>query len=211
MIDNLKKNTGIYSIVHKKSGKLYVGSTYCNFYDRFCSHRSTLNRNCHSSILLQRAWNKYGADAFEFKVLELGSSELHERELYYINLYKTYSPKFGYNISKETNNARLGHQQSTKTKRKISNKLSGIKRSKETIDKLSMSKLGALNPMYGKKQSKEYIEKRIKNNRKKIIRDDGKVYNSLQEAARDMQVNYQSISASLRKGYKTKGYRFSYV
>ena len=66
------------------------------------------------------------------------------------------------------------------------------------------------NPAYGKKQSKDLIEKRIKNNRTKVIRDDGKIYSSLQEAANDIGARYQGVSQSLRKGYRVKGYRFSY-
>lgn len=207
---NLKNNTGIYSITHKSSGKRYIGSTYCNFYDRFCAHRSTLNRKCHSSILLQRAWDKYGADAFEFEILEVGATDLDKRELYFINLHNSSNPKLGYNISKETNNARLGHQQSKKARKSISKKLKGIKRSEETKKKMSLSKTGNGNAMFGKKQSKEYIEKRIKGQRKQIIRDDGKIYSSLKEAAQDLNIKYQGISASLRLGHKVKGYRFIY-
>lgn len=207
---DLKTNIGIYSITHRSSGKRYIGSTYCNFYDRFCAHKSTLNRKCHSSILLQRAWDKYGPDAFEFEVLEICSSKLDERELYFINSLKSSKPKFGYNISKETNNARLGHQQSKKTRKAISKKLKGIKRSNITIKKFVESKTGPLNPMFGRKQSKETIEKRIKNNRKKVVRDDGKIYNSIREAAEDIKALQQGVSQALRKGYRVKGYRFSY-
>jgi len=208
---NLKIETGIYSITHKESGKRYIGSTYCNFYDRFCAHRSTLNRKCHSSILMQRAWNKYGEEAFEFEVIEIGSVDLDKRELYFINLYNSSIPKHGYNISKETNNARLGHQQSKKTKKAISKKLKGIKRSDKTIKRMSNCKIGENNPMYGKKHSQEYIEKRVKNNRKQVIRNDGKVYSSLKEAAIDLNASQQSISASVRLGYKVKGWRLNYV
>lgn len=207
---NLNNTTGIYSITNKVNGKRYIGSTYCNFYDRFCAHRSTLNRKCHSSILMQRAWDKYGQDAFEFEVLEVINVDLDKREIYYINLYKSSLPEFGYNISTETNNARLGHQQSEQTREAISKKLKGIRRSKITIDKMVNSKIGVKNPMYGKKQSLEYIEKRVKGLRKSIIRSDGKIYPSLKEAARDMGVKYQGISASLRLGHTVKGYRFTY-
>jgi group I intron endonuclease len=204
------KEKGIYSITHKISSKRYIGSTYSNFYDRWCAHRSTLHRKCHSSILLQRAWDKYGSDAFEFEIIEINCENLHDRELHYINYFQSSDPMFGYNISKETNNARLGHQQSDSAKLKISLKLKGIKRSNETKQKISASKTGTGNPMFGKKQNKEHIEKRIKNNKKSVIRDDGKIYVSLKEAALDIEVLPQGISQSLRKGYKVKGYRFYY-
>ena len=159
---------------------------------------------------MQRAWNKYGAEAFEFEVLEIGTVDLDQRELFYINQLNSSLPKFGYNISKETNNARLGHQQSKKSRKKISKKLKGIKRSIETKKKISISKSGSNNPAYGKKQTKELIEKRVKNNRKQVVRNDGKTYYSLQEAAKDIGAQYQGISQSLRKGHRVKGYRFTY-
>ena len=208
---NLRIATGIYSITHKKSGKRYIGSTYCNFYDRWCAHRSTLQRKIHSSILLRRAWDKYSEEDSEFEVIEIGNVDLDKRELHFINLHKSYLPKHGYNISKETNNARLGHQQSKKTRKAISKKLKGIKRSDKTIKRMSESKVGENNPMYGKIHSKEYIEKRVKNNRKQVIRDDGKIYSSLKEAAIDIGALQQSVSASVRLGYKVKGWRFTYV
>ena len=208
MLSNKEK--GIYSITHKVNGKRYIGSTYSNLYDRWCAHRSTLHRKCHSSILLQRAWEKYGSDAFEFEIIEICRENLHVRELHYINSFKSSDPIFGYNISKETNNARLGHQQSDLTKQRISSKLKGIRRSDETRQRIATSKTGINNPMFGKKQSNEYIEKRTKNNKKPIVRDDGKTYLSIKEAALDIGALEQGVSQSLRKGHKVSGYRFFY-
>ena len=208
---NLKTDIGIYSITHTSSGKKYIGSTYCNFYDRWCAHRSTLNRQCHSSILLQRAWNKYGSDAFTFDVIELGSVNLDVRELHFIKLHNSSNPKTGYNISKETNNHRLGHQQTGKSKKKISDKLKGTKRSKETIAKMSIAKSGSNSPSYDKKQSPELIAKRIRNNYTPVVRNDGEVYPSMKEAAAALNCPYQGIYQSIKKGHKVKGYRFSYV
>lgn len=79
--------TGIYQILNKINGKSYIGSAV-NFIKRYGSHRWQLNNNRHGNIHLQRAFNKYGADAFEFIVLEYCQKEkLLEREqfwLYYL-------------------------------------------------------------------------------------------------------------------------------
>lgn len=56
---------GIYEIVNTVNGKRYIGSAV-NFKKRFREHRRDLMRNDHHSIALQRAWNKYGEDAFQF-------------------------------------------------------------------------------------------------------------------------------------------------
>ena len=60
---------GIYSIRSTKSNRIYVGSSK-NIFLRWSMHRSMLRSGKHGNIILQRAWNKYGEDSFEFKVLE---------------------------------------------------------------------------------------------------------------------------------------------
>jgi len=63
--------TGIYQIRNSISNKLYIGSAAGRdgFIGRWRLHKYQLNKECHHSIVLQRAWNKYGADAFVFEVL----------------------------------------------------------------------------------------------------------------------------------------------
>jgi group I intron endonuclease len=62
--------SGIYQILNKANGKAYVGSA-AKFGKRWREHRSLLNNNKHHSVKLQRAWNKYGAESFEFIVAEI--------------------------------------------------------------------------------------------------------------------------------------------
>lgn len=59
---------GIYVIIHRESGRQYVGSTK-NILQRWRGHAGDLNANKHHSSYLQNCWNKYGADAFQFDVL----------------------------------------------------------------------------------------------------------------------------------------------
>lgn len=61
-------NSGIYSIINKENGHRYVGSSV-NLNGRFRGHRNHLKGDTHGNRHLQRAWNKYGEDAFEFQVL----------------------------------------------------------------------------------------------------------------------------------------------
>lgn len=65
----------VYAIRNRINGHSYIGSTK-NFKSRWHTHRSTLRRNKHHSFVLQRAWDKYGEDAFEFKVLLVCPNEL---------------------------------------------------------------------------------------------------------------------------------------
>jgi group I intron endonuclease len=57
----------IYKITNLENSKYYVGSS-SNVKVRFRDHQRKLNTGKHANIYLQRAWDKYGKDAFVFKV-----------------------------------------------------------------------------------------------------------------------------------------------
>lgn len=59
----------IYKIVNLVNDKFYVGST-TNKKVRFREHRKQLRGNRHHCKHLQAAWNKYGEEKFDFKVVE---------------------------------------------------------------------------------------------------------------------------------------------
>lgn len=65
----------IYAIRNRVNGHAYIGSTK-GYKARWHTHRSTLRRKTHHSFVLQRAWNKYGEEAFEFKILLVCPLEL---------------------------------------------------------------------------------------------------------------------------------------
>jgi group I intron endonuclease len=58
----------VYAIQNTLNGGMYVGSTTA-FKSRWHTHKSALRRGVHHSFVLQRAWDKYGEPAFEFKIL----------------------------------------------------------------------------------------------------------------------------------------------
>src|SRR5258708_4443042 len=60
---------GVYQIKCVETGEKYIGSSW-DIGKRWSQHRFQLRRGRHSSDALQCAWNKYGAGAFEFSVLE---------------------------------------------------------------------------------------------------------------------------------------------
>ncbi len=64
--------SGIYKIINKINGKYYVGSSndITGIHGRWYEHRNDLNAGRHDNEHLQRAWNKYGPDAFEFVVVK---------------------------------------------------------------------------------------------------------------------------------------------
>lgn len=63
-------SAGIYIIKNLANGKVYVGSS-ANISARWCKHRIALEAGTHHSVKLQRAWAKYGRDAFSFEVVAI--------------------------------------------------------------------------------------------------------------------------------------------
>lgn len=59
-------DTGIYEIRNTINGKRYVGSAVL-FKKRWKEHVRQLSDSRHHSVVLQRAWDRYGSEAFEFK------------------------------------------------------------------------------------------------------------------------------------------------
>lgn len=64
----MKKKIGIYAIINKINGKRYIGQSV-DVNSRFVRHRYQLNKGIHANAYLQRAWDKYGVDNFEFKII----------------------------------------------------------------------------------------------------------------------------------------------
>lgn len=89
---------GIYKIQNKVTDKVYIGKSV-NIEKRWIQHRCHLNNNVHANDYLQKAWNKYSENGFDFSVLcECEESVLDEKEIYYINLYKATDRNYGYNL-----------------------------------------------------------------------------------------------------------------
>ena len=91
---------GIYKIVNTKNQKIYIGSSK-NLDKRWDEHRKNLLNNKHINIKLQRAWNKYGSDSFQFQIIEqCDVSNLYDREQYYLDSLMPWKQNVGYNIGK---------------------------------------------------------------------------------------------------------------
>lgn len=110
--------SGIYQIRHTASGKCYVGNS-ADIARRWGHHRSDLKKGAHHSSYLQRAWNKHGADAFEFLVLEHVPclDDLVAREQFWINAFDVVAA--GYNTAPIAG-SNLGFKYSAETKAKMS-------------------------------------------------------------------------------------------
>jgi group I intron endonuclease len=167
----------IYKLVNLANDKCYVGST-AHFVKRQRDHIWCLKHNRHFARHLQRAWDKYGEDSFEFIILEtvLKPEYLFDREQYWLTLLKpVYNPSLivnqrspGWYHSEETRQKMsqdrkgrafsLGRVLSEATKKKIGDSNKGKIKSEETRKKLQLAMAGEKNPFYGKKHSPETVE-----------------------------------------------------
>jgi group I intron endonuclease len=119
---------GIYKIVNTKNGKLYIGSS-TKIRRRWNTHKRLLRLGKHHSVPLQRAYDKYGKDSFDFILLErlaedATSEEMYKREQYYLDTLKPFDRK-GYNLVREAGGGKAGTQHSEETRKKIRTALKG--------------------------------------------------------------------------------------
>lgn len=139
---------GIYVIRNKVNDKVYIGQSW-NIKSRLADHKRDLRKNKAGNIHLQRAYNKYGLDNFEFKVIAdlsyikeleplVAQKILDDAEKYWIEY-------FGGNENNNTYNIReggWGGKYSEEHKIKMSEARKGLYK-------------GELNPMYGKHHTEE--------------------------------------------------------
>lgn len=67
----VKPIIGVYKISNNlcPEGKYYIGYS-CNVKQRLQKHKSTLRGGKHCNIRMQRAYDKYGADCFDYEILQ---------------------------------------------------------------------------------------------------------------------------------------------
>lgn len=154
---------GVYKITCKVNNRFYIGASI-NIENRWREHRRDANNQKHHSIIFQRAWNKYGEDAFSFDVMELCDEEQYlKREQYYLDLLKPYQKEIGFNVSPKAQNNVMygekhplfgkGHTEETKQKMRGPKSIEAKKNMSENHADTNGSK----NPMYGKKHRPESI------------------------------------------------------
>lgn len=144
--DKYKNNIGIYKIINTQTGRAYVGQTKEKFQRRYWLHRWKLRNGAHDNAHLQRAWNKYGGENFEFRVIEvLEVSEIDEREKYWIAWQR--NQKEGcYSIQDGGQPENLNNYISPEIRKRTGElnreRMLGSKLSDETKDKMSKSRTG---------------------------------------------------------------------
>jgi group I intron endonuclease len=93
------KTQGIYMIRNTTNDRHYVGSSK-NVERRLYCHRHMLQKGTHHSRILQRAWDKHGADSFVFQIIEtvVDNADLLTREQHHIDRLNAADSRKGYNV-----------------------------------------------------------------------------------------------------------------
>lgn len=136
------KDIGIYIIRNTVNGKVYIGQSR-RLNNRHYSHFHTLEKGRHFNKHLQRSYNNYGAEAFEFEILEYCDVEnLDEREKYWIKQYNSMDINHGYNSEGGGNVGKEVSERMREAKRGDKNPMYGKSPSEETRKKMRMSSIG---------------------------------------------------------------------
>jgi len=103
---------GVYRILNIENGRVYIGSTGC-FYKRANGHSHDLENNRHLNKFLQNDWNKCGAEAFLFEVVEVIQGEKEQRMVREQVLIDQHydNQKQCYNLRSDVSNSRAGCKQ----------------------------------------------------------------------------------------------------
>lgn len=89
--------TGIYKIIINDY-YIYIGQSI-DIEKRWNGHLNELKRNKHYNKKLQNVFNKY-PNTIKFEIIEeCGESKLDEREMFYIEQFKSYNTDYGLNMS----------------------------------------------------------------------------------------------------------------
>lgn len=143
--ENETKNYKVYVHINKLNNKKYVGITKQDVKRRWQSGYGYFTQN--KTNYFWNAIKKYGWQGFKHIILEdnLTYEEANNKERYYISLYNSNNPKYGYNLTLGGEGF-LGQKRSDETKLKISNSVKEYFKNNHSY-------------WYGKKISQEAIKK----------------------------------------------------
>ncbi len=169
---------GVYKITCTPNNKIYIGSSK-NIQFRIKTHFNKLELNKHINPHLQYAYNLYGKDNFIFEIIEeCEELNLLNREQFWMDSTLCYNKNIGFNncikadrplgyrhteeAKERMSKLKLGTKQSQETIHKRRLKKIGSKHSEETKRKISNANSGNKNGMFGKKESEEHKQIRMK-------------------------------------------------
>ncbi len=221
-----KREYSVYQHINLLNNKKYIGITKQNCESRW----GTNGINYKSSPHFYSAIIKYGWDNFKHEILysNLTKEEACELEKQLIKENNTQNKKFGYNIMEggeapsipdeiknvlseklKGNKNNLGNNLSEETKKKISEAQKGRKFTEEHKMKISLSKKGKTHKPISIESRKKIADKHKK--KQVLCIELNKVYESIQECARQLNLHANFICKCCKGKLKTTGgFHFKY-
>ena len=127
----------VYVITNKITDKVYIGQSV-NVQERLSKHFSQLRNGYHSNTYLQRSYNTYGRQCFEYYTLGeyVTKEEVNIAETFYISWFKLLdlcynltaggeSPIMDEEIKQKISNSKMGHTVTEETRQKLSDSHKG--------------------------------------------------------------------------------------
>lgn len=141
------RTPGIYRITNTVTGDFYIGRA-SDIGGRWATHKCRLRTGKHENQRLQRAWVKYGEDAFVFEVCELVNSKdaLQEAEQRWLDSTGAGTRADCYNFASVSNAPATGRIVSVETRRKIAEAQRGKRPTIEARERMRQAKLGKVIP-----------------------------------------------------------------
>lgn len=209
----MDKIIGIYKIENIKNGKKYIGSSI-NINKRFYRHKNDLKNNKHGNIYLQRDFNKYSINDFNFECIEkCETNNIKTIEQKYLDIIfeiKNYN-KYYYNLSKQSSGGdNISHHSNNelikeKIKKGLYNRYKN--ESEEDNKKRRENLLGEKNPNYGHLWNKDKRERMSKQRKGIPSKIKGKTYEELHGDEKSKKLkNDLSLRMKNRTGDKNPNY-----
>ena len=206
---------------NKTNGKKYIGITGQDPEIRW--RHGTNYRSC---IAMQRAFDKYGWDGFNHIIIESGltKEQACEEEIRLISEYNTRDPRYGYNICiggggtagctfseeelqrrseswmGENNPNYHGKMWTPEFKEYVRQCNLGKKLTEEHKKKISDGCRGKIH------HDMEFRNRLSERNKHAVVREDGVIFNTVNDAAASVGVNPSAISNAMRRGNRSGGY-----
>lgn len=208
----------VYRIVNKVNGKSYIGITSLSTEQRWKKHVHDLRNSSRRRTKLLRALAKYGTDNFSIETLTVtpdwGSA--CELESKYIVLYD--SKVNGYNMT-DGGDGHTGLKHTEETRAKMRASHLGKRQSESSKRKCSETKMGQLNPNYGKVYTLEERQAQSarmtgSNNPRalsyRVTHPSGaiEIVHDRQAFCSEYELNYNSVASATTRGNLHRGFRF---
>lgn len=146
----------IYKVTNINNGKIYIGQTIISMRERKSCHiRRSLNKNITSHF--HRSIRKHGIDSFKWEIIDnaLSREELNKKEKYWIKHFDSLNNKKGYNMTSGGDSPAMREE----TRNRLSLIQKGKKITPEQSKARSERMKGKGNHFYGRSHSKETISK----------------------------------------------------